>query len=197
MNLKIKIINEMIKYFRKVSNTMTDTSSQLWVKIKTTKVLEILEHIPRWVERSSRVYLIYDNLHVLRVIQNILMRCAYADVREECLRVLVQVILTFFFITHDMLTFEIIDAIFNPYLTPPSDQLIHYITASEYLNATPSQLEQLALGDISLLTDYQLECFEERYEVYERQQTALNPKSYPIRWELIIVAIVLVTGLSS
>lgn len=165
------------------------------VKFQTFKTLEFLKQIPRWVERMARAYLFWENLVLDRVVQRFLATCAETDIRDECLRILVQVMLTYFFLTFDLLSMEMLDAIFNGGI--PSDRPEDYLTVDVYLKATSLQLDQLASGDMSLLTEDQLRSFEQRYEVYDQREKVFASKWYFVRIDLIIIAVVVFSGICS
>jgi hypothetical protein len=119
-----------------------------------------------------------------RVIQPWLERKDFPDFQSECLNILVQVSILYFYILFDVVKPEFVDAFFHS--GPPSDNPAFYVTAHTYFNATELQLQQLASGDLSLLTESQLEAFENRHDLYEQRQAELNSKWYHVRFDLIL-----------
>lgn len=187
----------MLNALRKAFHTLFESKSQLFIKSKTTKIFL------KQAETVSRIFLSIENLAHHVMIQRIYVALSRSWAREEplgifvqlalyskkdCIGFFVQIVLMTLYINYDLLSFESLDALFNAFSTSPMDELLRYH------NPTPSELEQLASGKSSLLTDSQLESFKERQEVYERRQRVLNSDS--VRLDLIVLAgIIAMTGL--
>jgi hypothetical protein len=190
------VVNLVTYSFKKNVVVVKEFKNKILITISNLKVLETLKQLPRWAERIARWYLFRENFYIHDAIARLLLRndVPLALKAVEGPMHIATFYITFFFLMYDFLNPVFIDAFINSGV--PTDNMADYITAFEYTHATPGQLEQLAAGDSSLLTEDQLERFNKRYEIYNNSQKIVKPEWHSVRWDIILVAVITVAILS-